>query len=100
DNQLFVVQEGVQLSAGRRRKKIVGPALVGECEFFLPDIADKTSRLHSVVALKSMKVLSLNADIVRKVPVIVDNIRRIIRKRKMSIYQDLKLSCSDAKPTI
>ncbi|MBT4638251.1 MAG: cyclic nucleotide-binding domain-containing protein [Deltaproteobacteria bacterium] len=100
DNQLFVVQEGVQLSAGRRREKILGPALVGECEFFLSDIADKTSRLHSVVALKSMKVLSLNADIVRKVPVIVDNIRRIIRKRKMSIYQDLKLSCSDAKPTI
>jgi len=37
-----------------------------------------------------MKVLNLNADMIRKVPVIVDNIRRIIRKRKMSIYQDLK----------
>ena len=90
ENQLFIVKGKVQISAGRRKEKIQGPALVGECEFFLTDMTDKANRLLTVVALESTKVLVLNADIVRKVPVIVDNIRRIIRKRKMSIYQDLK----------
>lgn len=90
DNQLFVISGSVELSAGKRKEKIQGPALIGECEFFLTDIADQAKRLHSAVALESMKVLCLNADLVRKVPVIVDNIRRIIRLRRMTIYQDLK----------
>ncbi len=89
DNLLYIVNGSVQLRAGKRSKKIQGPTMVGECEFFLFNGKDKVKRLHTVTALESMKALCLNPDVVRKVPVIVDNIRRMVRQRGMTIYLDL-----------
>jgi len=89
-DNLFVVLGAVQMTVGKRRQKVEGPALVGECEFFLADSELLPVRLHSVIASEAMDVLELDVEVMRKVPVIVDNIRRIIRQRRLTIYQDLE----------
>ena len=40
-------------------------------------------------ALADMQVLELTVDVVREVPVILDNLRHLLRLRRRTIYQDL-----------
>ncbi len=89
DKQLFVVDGPVMIKVGKKEKRLSGPALVGECEYFLRSVTQKDSRLHSVTALDDIDALEFEADQILDVPVIIDNLRRIIRKRRKTIYQGL-----------
>ena len=89
DDRLIVVTGDVMLTVGHRNERIGGPALIGECELFLSDFGQMPERLHSAVALEPMEILILDFDSVRDVPVILDNIRRLIRSRCENIYLDL-----------
>jgi CRP-like cAMP-binding protein len=90
ENRLLIVPKGVGLQVGQRREELAGPTVIGECEFFLPEGKTPHARLHSATALSAMEVLSLAAEEVRGVPVIVDNLRHLIRSRRRSIYADLE----------
>ena len=88
DDRLMITAGKVDLKAGSRSERLEGPTLIGECEFFLR--GKKTpARLHSVTAAENTKVLTVDAGIARSVPVLVDNIRRLIQIRRETIYQDL-----------
>ncbi|MCP4752957.1 MAG: cyclic nucleotide-binding domain-containing protein [Proteobacteria bacterium] len=89
DNKLLIVPGKVKLQVGKTRKQLMGPTLIGECEFFLHNGKKPSARLHSATAEESMEILSMDPCVVRDVPVIVDNIRRLIRSRCSSIYQNL-----------
>jgi len=89
DDRLLVCQRDVELTVGRSKLRIPGPTIVGECEFFLNGSELPVQRLHTATALEDMEVLELNMDEVRSVPVIVDNLRHVIRERRRTIYQGL-----------
>ncbi len=88
DDRLIIAQGAATISVGGQNKRLNGINLVGECEFFLFN-KTPSARLHMVSADTDMEILILDADKVRNVPVIVDNIRRIIRSRKGHIYKDI-----------
>ncbi len=89
DNRLFITNGPVVINVGKKAKRFTGPDLVGECEFFLQNITLNDIRLHTVAALEDIDVLEFEAELACHVPVIIDNIRRVIRQRRKEIYQDL-----------
>ncbi len=90
DARLTVFPKSVEIQAGGRKERIDGPSVVGECEFFLGRSSTPPARLVSAVALQPMEVLIVDSAHLREIPVLVDNIRQLIRKRRASIYADLK----------
>ena len=88
DDRLFVASGAVTLRVGERSEIIKGPSFFGECEFFLKG-KRVPARLHSAAAAEHGEVLVLNAEVARGVPVLVDNIRRLIRLRRETIYHGL-----------
>lgn len=86
DRWLYIIPGSAQIAVNGKKKKITGPEMVGEREFFLWNEKKNVKRVHSVIAMSDMTVLRMRADSVRKVPVIADNIRRLIRDRA-EIYQ-------------
>jgi CRP-like cAMP-binding protein len=89
DARLLVCQRDVELTVGRRKERMAGPTVIGECEFFLNGKQAGPTRLHSATALEDMEVLELDESAVRHVPVILDNLRHLLRLRRRTIYQDL-----------
>jgi CRP-like cAMP-binding protein len=89
DRRLLIVSGNVELRAGSRKELIAGPSLIGECEFFLGSDKRPPARLHTATATEAMEVMTLDSALARQVPVLVDNIRRLIRFRRDTIYQDL-----------
>lgn len=89
DGQLIIASKDVQLTVGRRTERIPAPTVVGECEFFLDRGKSPPARLHTATALAPMQVLTVDARHVRDFPVIVDNLRHLIRLRRRTIYGDL-----------
>jgi hemerythrin len=88
DSRLLICPRDVELAVGRRKVRFSGPTVVGECEFFVNG-GGAGQRLHSATALADMEVLELDTSVVRNVPVVVDNLRHLIRQRRLTIYQDL-----------
>ncbi|MBU2513230.1 cyclic nucleotide-binding domain-containing protein [bacterium] len=89
DKRLFIANGPVVIKIGEKEKRFTGPDLVGECEFFLQNITQNDTRLHTVTALEDIDVLEFEAEFACHVPVIIDNIRRVIRQRRKGIYLDL-----------
>lgn len=88
-DHLLIISGEVDVIVGNDRERFVANSLVGECEFLLTPSGEKPARLHEVLAVESMEVLSVHFDVVRAYPVIVDNIRRLIRTRRGNIYRTL-----------
>jgi hypothetical protein len=86
DRWLYILPGSAHIVVNGKKKKIKGPEMIGEREFFLWNEQKNVKRLHSVIVASDMTVLRMRADTIRKVPVIADNIRRIIRSRE-EIYQ-------------
>ncbi len=89
DDRLLITSGEVDILVGNDRERAEANALVGECEFLLTPAGQVPTRLHEVVAAESMQVLSLPYDVIRGYPVVVDNIRRLIRLRRNNIYRTL-----------
>jgi CRP-like cAMP-binding protein len=89
DQRLLIVSGPVQIDVGIDAMRLRGPDVVGECEFFFHNISQNDTRLHSVTAQDTVNVLEVNSSQIGSVPVIVDNIRRVIRSRRKTIYQSL-----------
>lgn len=89
DGQLYVTNGLIEIKAGDITRRLQERTVVGECEFFVCAKDGKPKRLHSVQVLEDMEVLSFDAALVCDVPVLIDNIRRIIRSRRKNIYQQL-----------
>jgi CRP-like cAMP-binding protein len=89
DGRLLICPRDVELSVGRRKERVTGPSVIGECEFFLDGAERPVPRLHSAMALEDMELLELDMDAVRNVPVIVDNLRHVIQQRRRTLYKGL-----------
>lgn len=89
DERLLIVAGPVLIEAGDQSIDLSGPDIVGECEFFIHPKDQSYQRLHRVVALDAFEVLEFDPEIVNEVPVVIDNIRRLIRLRRQGIYQNL-----------
>ena len=89
DNRILLITGKAILKAGKRTKTIAGTDVIGECEFFTENNPNPGIRLHSATAKEAMDVIYIDPDLLREVPVIVDNIRRIICSRSTGIYRDI-----------
>ncbi|MBI4083152.1 MAG: cyclic nucleotide-binding domain-containing protein [Candidatus Lambdaproteobacteria bacterium] len=89
DTRLIIAPGDVDLLVGDHRERVEGPTVIGECEFFLGERSRPPTRLHSAIACDGMQLLSFSADSVRQLPVLVDNIRRLIRYRRPTVYRSL-----------
>jgi CRP-like cAMP-binding protein len=89
DTRMLICQRDVELAVGRRKERLIGPTVIGEAEFFHNVSRKEPARLHSATALADMEVLELDESLVRQVPVVVDNLRHIIRTRRQGIYASL-----------
>ena len=89
DDRLIITGGEVELRVGDRSEVVPGPNIIGECEFFLGNREGPAARLISAQAKQAMEVLTLDAGEVRDVPVIMDNIRHVLRARCQTIYQGL-----------
>jgi CRP-like cAMP-binding protein len=89
DQRLLIVEGPVRVEVGKDSVDMNGPDVVGECEFFIHNIRKNDSRLHTVTALEAINVLEIDGSHFTKIPVIIDNIRRIIRLRRKTIYNSL-----------
>ncbi|MCH8883924.1 MAG: cyclic nucleotide-binding domain-containing protein [SAR324 cluster bacterium] len=89
DDQLIIAGGEVDIIVGDDRVRFEGPAVVGECEFLMTPRGQKLRRLHDALAAEDMDVLSIPYEVVRNYPVIVDNIRRLIRHRRNNVYRTL-----------
>jgi len=89
DGRLLIAPKSVELTVGGEKTKLPGPTLIGECEFFLHGKRMPSARLHGAVAGVAMELLELEHDDVMHVPVMVDNLRRLIRTRRRGIYASL-----------
>ncbi len=89
DGRLLIAPRTVELTVGRSKERLEGPVVVGEAEYFLERTNGVPARLHTATALDTMEVLELDPHQVRTVPVIVDNLRQVIRRRRETIYRNL-----------
>ena len=87
DDRLIIVPKDVILQAGGNHSTVAGPNVIGEYELFPDNQKQKTKRHHSAKALQDMEILLFDPDLVRDVPLITDNIRRLIHIRSADIYK-------------
>lgn len=83
---LYVVTGAVELEVEGVTEALAGPTVVGECEFFLGSGGQHPERMHSATARSAMQALELDSTQLRGMPVVVDNVRRIVRTRRTGIY--------------
>jgi len=89
DGQLYIVPGNVTLTTSKGETLVKGPTVVGEAEFFLRKGGKAASRQHGARAESAMEVLVVDAALLEVVPVVVDNLRRLIRHRQHSHYPSL-----------
>jgi CRP-like cAMP-binding protein len=89
DNRLMITAGEVDLIVGDDRQRLEPGNVVGETEFLITPARDFGNRLTDAVAVESMPILSVPYEAIRPYPVIVDNLRRVIRARRHNIYRTL-----------
>jgi CRP-like cAMP-binding protein len=89
DNRLMITAGEVDLIVGDDRQRLEPGNVVGETEFLITPEHEVAARLVDAVAAEAMPVLSVPYEVVRGYPVIVDNLRRVIRARRHNIYRTL-----------
>ena len=88
-NSIIIFPGNAIFKAGRKQVKLKGPTLVGEHGSFGYQKSRLAERPYSVVADEAMTVLEVDNDFIKGVPVILDNIRLLMRKREKMLYHYL-----------
>ena len=89
DNRLVIAEGEVDLIVGDDRERLEPRSVIGEAEFLTTARGEVPKRLVDVAAAEAQDVLSVPYDAVRHYPVIVDNLRRLVRSRRANIYRTL-----------
>lgn len=88
-NSIIVFSGNAIFEVGRKHIKLEGPTIIGEHSRFGYQKSRLEDRPYSVIADETMTIIEVDNDVIKGVPVILDNIRLLMRKREKLLYRFL-----------
>lgn len=86
---LLVFPGQVEIEVNGRREKLTRPNMVGECEMLLGSKGRYAKRLYCARATGNIDLMELDYKEMVDIPVLVDNMRRLVVERRKGIYGEL-----------